>query len=144
MGAGQSFLRTETGAWEDLSADGETNLRIKAFTNDMVFWIKMEPVSASMKERSVFVSGTTNFAPGREILVTLVCPDGEERCETAEVQRGEMANFWEVRFSSVKLIEEEYALSAVRNEVLAESWFVPEGFTGMLVFGAKGTIIRAG
>lgn len=141
--AGQSFLRTETGAWEDLSADGETNLRIKAFTNDMVFWIKMEPVSASMKERSVFVSGTTNFAPGREILVTLVCPDGKTLCEPAEVQRGAMTNFWEVRFFPVKLIEEEYALSAVRNEVLAESGFVPEGFTGMLVFGAKGTIMPA-
>ena len=30
--AGQSYLRTETEEWEDLSADGETNLRIKAFT----------------------------------------------------------------------------------------------------------------
>jgi len=75
--------------------------------------------------------------------VTLVCPDGKPLCEPAEVQRGAMTNFWEVRFFPVKLIEEEYALSAVRNEVLAESWFVPEGFTGMLVFGAKGTILPA-
>ncbi len=140
--AGQSFLNDGTG-WTDLSADGETNLRIKAFTNDLVFWIKMEPVSVSLKERGVLVSGTTNFAPEREISVTLVCPDGKTLCEPAEVREGSPANVWEVRFFPVKLIEEEYALSAVRNEVLEEGAFVPEGFTGRLVFGAKGTILPA-
>lgn len=140
--AGQSFLDDGTG-WTDLSTDGETNLRIKAFTNDLVFWIEMEPVSVSLKERGVFVSGTTNFAPGRVILVTLVCPDGETLCEPAEVREGSPANVWEVRFFPVKLIEEEYALSAVRNEVMEEGAFVPEGFTGKLIFGAKGTILPA-
>lgn len=141
--AGQSFLNNGTG-WTDLSADGETNLRIKAFTNDLVFWIGMNPTSASMKERSVLVSGTTNFAPGREILVTLACPDGEGQTETAVVKKGSQANFWEVRFSPVKLIEEEFVVSAERNRVKTEGVFVPEGFKEMLVFGAKGTIMPAG
>ncbi len=109
--AGQSFLNNGTG-WTDLSADGETNLRIKAFTNDRVFWIGMDPVSVSMKERSVFVSGTTNFAPGREISVKLVCPNGEVKTETAEVRKGSQENFWEVRFFPVKLTEEEFFVSA--------------------------------
>jgi len=43
----------------------------------------------------------------------------------------------------VKLTEEEYFVSAVRNEVLAEGVFVPSGFKDMLVFGAKGTIMPA-
>ena len=141
--AGQSFLNDGTG-WTDLSADGETNLRIKAFTNDLVFWIEMDPVSVSMKERGVSVSGTTNFAPGREILVKLVCPDGEVKTETAEVRKGLLENFWEVRFFPVKLTEEEFFVAAERNEVLAESGFVPDGFTGMLVFGERWTIMPGG
>ncbi|MDD3069360.1 MAG: lectin like domain-containing protein [Bacilli bacterium] len=141
--AGQSYLNDGTG-WTDLSADGKTNLRIKAFTNDLVFWIGMDPVSALMKERSVSISGTTNFAAGREILVKLVCPDGKVKTETAVVKKGSLANFWEVTFSLVEMTEEEFFVSAERNGVLAESGFVPEGFTGMLVFGAKGTIMPAG
>ncbi|MEA5037153.1 hypothetical protein SDC9_29207 [bioreactor metagenome] len=142
--AGQSFLRTDAGEWEDLSADGETNLRIKAFTTDLVFWIEMDRVSVSIRERGVCVSGTTNFAPGREILVKLVCPDGKTLCEPAEVRRGAQENVWEVRFFPVKLTEEEFCVSAERNEVLMESGFVPSGFKEMLVFGAKGTIMPAG
>jgi hypothetical protein len=99
----------------------------------------MDPISASMKERSVSVSGTTNFAAGREITVTLACPDGESQTETAVVKKGSQANFWEVRFSPVKLIEEEFVVSAERNGVKTEGVFVPEGFREMLVFGAKGT-----
>ncbi|ABN06481.1 Cysteine protease-like protein [Methanocorpusculum labreanum Z] len=140
--AGQSYLNDGTG-WTDLSADGKTNLRIKAFTNDMVFWIGMDPISASMKERSVSVSGTTNFAAGKEIMVTLFYPDGEVKRETAVVKKGSLANFWEVTFSPVKMTEEEFFVSAERNGVLMESGFVPEGFTGMLVFGEKQTILPA-
>jgi len=136
--AGQSYLNNGTG-WTDLSADGETNLRIKAFTNDLVFWIGMDPISASMKERSVSVSGTTNFAAGREITVTLVCPNGDIQNETAVVKKGSQANLWEATFSPVKLIEEEFVVSAERNGVKTEGVFVPEGFREMLVFGAKGT-----
>ncbi|MDO9523230.1 MAG: lectin like domain-containing protein [Methanocorpusculum sp.] len=140
--AGQSYLNDGTG-WTDMSADGETNLRIKAFTNDTVFSITVDPVAVSIKEQGVSVTGTTNFAIGREITVTLVCPNGDVRAETAEVRKGSPANFWEVTFSPVKLTEEEYFVSAVRNEVLAEGVFVPSGFKDMLVFGAKGTIMPA-
>lgn len=139
--AGESYLRTETGEWEDLSADGETNLRIKAFTTDTVFSIAVDPVSVSIKERGVSVTGTTNFAPGREITVTLVCPNGDAQTETAVVKKGSQANFWEVRFSPVKLTEEEFFVSAERNGIQAEGVFVPSGFKEMLVFGAKGTIM---
>ncbi|RBQ23627.1 MAG: hypothetical protein ALMCE001_16640 [Methanocorpusculum sp. MCE] len=141
--AGQSYLNNGTG-WTDLSADGETNLRIKAFTNDLVFWIVMDPISASMKERSVSVSGTTNFAAGWEITVTLAYPDGEGQTETAVVKKGSQANFWEVRFSPVKLTEGEFVVSAERNRIKTEGVLVPEGFKEMLVFGAKGTIIPGG
>jgi C1A family cysteine protease len=129
--AGQSYLNNGTG-WMDLSADGETNLRIKAFTNDMVFSIAIDPVSASMKERSVSVFGTTNFAAGKEIAVTLVCPNGDIQNETAVVKKGSQANVWEVRFFPEKLTEAEYVVTAERNGVQAESRFVPKGFTDIL------------
>ncbi len=141
--AGQSYLRAGTEEWEDLSADGETNLRIKAFTNDMVFSIAIDPVSASMKERSVLVSGTTNFAAGKEITVTLVCPNGDIQNETAVVKKGSQANVWEVRFFPEKLTEAEYVVTAERNGVLAESRFVPEGFADILPGWEKTAIVPA-
>ena len=140
--AGQSYLNNGTG-WTDLSADGETNLRIKAFTNDTVFSIWIDPVAVSIKEQGVSISGTTNFAVGREITVTLVCPNGDVRRETAEVKKGSPENFWEVRFSRVKLTEEEYFVTAERNEVQTEIGFVPEGFKEILVIWAKPTIMPA-
>ncbi len=132
--AGQSYLNNGTG-W--------TDLRIKAFTNDTVFSIRIDPVSVSIKERGVSIAGTTNFAVGREITVTLVCPNGDVRRETAVVKKGSQANFWEVRFSPVKLTEEEFFVSAVRNEIQTEIGFVPSGFKEILVSWAKPTIMPA-
>jgi hypothetical protein len=57
------------------------------------------------------------------------------------VKKGSQANLWEATFSPVKLIEEEFVVSAERNGVLAESRFVPSGFKDMLVIEAKGTIM---
>lgn len=139
--AGQSYLRTETGEWEDLSADGETNLRIKAFTTDMVFSIAVDPVSVSIEERGVSISGTTNFAPGREITVTLVCPNGENLRQQAVVTKGVTENTWEARFSPVKLVEDDYFVTAVRKGVGAESGFVPGGFADLLVLRAEPTSV---
>lgn len=128
---GQSFLNNGTG-WTDLSADGITNLRIKAFTTDTVFSIEIDPITASLNKRHVVVTGTTTFAEGRLVNVTLGLPDGQSLKQQTIVMKGTAENTWEVRFSSVKLFEEEYFVVVERNVVCEKVGFVPRGFAGFL------------
>ncbi len=125
---GQSFVSNGT-AWEDLSADGETNLRIKAFTTDTTFAISIDPVTASIKKRGITISGTTTFAPGSELNMTLRCPDGSVLYETTEV----MPDGWEVTVPNLKMFEEEYTVYVERKSVSAETVFTPAGFKDMLI-----------
>jgi len=125
---GQSFVNNGT-TWEDLSADGETNLRIKAFTTDTTFTISIDPVAASIKKRGIIISGTTTFAPGSELNVSLTSPNGSVIHETAEV----MPDGWEVIFPNLKMFEEEYMVFVERKSVSAETVFTPAGFKDMLI-----------
>ena len=129
--AGQSYLNNGTG-WTDMSADGITNLRIKAFTNDTVFSIGIDPVHASLHKRDVLITGTTTFAEGGLLNVTIFLPDGQSLTQQTVVMNGENGNTWEVKFSPVKLFEKEYLVTAERNTVLGEIGFVPRGFAGLL------------
>ncbi|HJJ50485.1 MAG TPA: lectin like domain-containing protein [Methanocorpusculum sp.] len=129
--AGQSYLNNGTG-WTDMSADGITNLRIKAFTNDTVFLIGVDPVHASLHKRDVLITGTTTFAEGGLLNVTIFLPDGQSLTQQTVVMNGENGNTWEVKFSPVKLFEKEYLVTAERNTVLGEIGFVPRGFAGLL------------
>ena len=128
---GQSYLNNGTG-WTDLSADGKTNLRIKAFTNDTVFLIGIDSVYASLHKRDVMVTGTTTFAEGGLLNVTIFLPDGQSLTQQTAVVNGEEVNTWGVRFSPVKLFEKEYFVIAERNGVMGEIGFVPRGFAGVL------------
>ena len=127
---GQSYL-LDGPVWTDLSADKETNLRIKAFTTDTVFTVSIDPVTSYLGSRPVTVSGTTTFAPGSELNVTLTCPDGSRIFKTAVVSGGT----WNVTFSGMQFLEKEYTVTAERKSVQTTDTFVPVGLISFLTPG---------